>query len=142
LRRSGVRNLLAAILGGAILAAILFFVANRPLVPAQYITAGLLFLALLAVGVFDLVRTRRAAAGGAVREIRGPIGVQSRGQQGWFLRVGSEEFRLPVRPWHLSPGAHYRVYFSPDARRVVGMEPIDESKYGDPVVPPPLIPGP
>jgi hypothetical protein len=126
IRRSGARNLAAALAGGAILAAILAFVVDRPLVPAQYITAGLLFVAMLAVGVYDVVRTRRAAAAGVVEEVRGPVGVQSRGRQGWFLMVGQEEFRVPVQPWKLFPGASYRVYFARQARRVVAMEP-DES---------------
>jgi hypothetical protein len=125
LRRSGARNLAAAFVGGAVLAAILFFVANRPLVPAQYITAGLLFAALLAVGVYDFVRTRRAASVGRVSVLSGPITVISRGTQGWHLRVADQEFRMPVRPWNLEPGAPYHVYFVDGGRRIVGMEPAD-----------------
>lgn len=125
IRRSGVRNLLAAFAGGVILALILFFVADRPLVPAQFITAGVLFAALLATGLFDFVRTRRAAAEGRVTMLRGPIQVQSRGTQGWHLDVAGESFRVPVQPWSLQSGEAYRVYVVDGARRIVGMEPDD-----------------
>ncbi len=104
-----------------ILAAILAFVADRPLKPAQYITAGVLFLAVFAVGVHDFRRTRRAGAAG-VEILSGPVHVFSRGSQGWHLSVEERQFRVPVRPWHIENGAFYHVYFSPGANRIVAME--------------------
>ena len=121
LAASGTRNLLAALACGIILAAILGFVADRPLKPAQYITAGLLFLAVFAVGLHDFRRTRRAGAAG-VERLSGPVHVFSRGNQGWHLSVADRLFRVPVRPWHIQNGAPYHVYFSAGANRIVSME--------------------
>ena len=122
LAASGTRNLIGALFGGVVLAAILAFVVNKPLKPAQWITALILFLALLAVGLHDFRKTR-AAAGLGVEEFRGPVGVESRGKDGFWLTVAGREFRMPVRPWHVQNGAGYRVYFSARANRVVAMEP-------------------
>ena len=121
LAASGTRNLLAALAAGVILAAILAFVADRPLKPAQYITAGLLFLAVLAVGIHDFRRTRAAGAAG-VERLSGPVRVFSQGREGWQLSVANRTFRVPVRPWHIQNDAVYHVYFSPAANRIVAME--------------------
>ncbi len=120
---SGWRSVGAALLAGAALAAILLWVANKPLNAAQVTTASLLFLAALAAGLFDLRRTRGAAADGRVECTAGPVAVVSRGSNGWFLEVAGRAFRMPVRPWHVRNGAAYRVYVSARGNRVVGMEP-------------------
>ena len=120
---SGIRNLLASLVIGVILAAILAFVASKPLKPVQWILAGVLALAALAVGIVDLRRTRGAATVGRVECLAGPIQVASRGKQGWHLTVAGKTFRLPVRPWQLKNDAVYRVYVAPLADRIVAMEP-------------------
>lgn len=119
---SGTRNLAGALFAGVILALILAFVVNHPLKPAQPITAGILFLAILAVGIHDFRRTR-AAAKGPIERISGPIEITARGTQGWFISVAGREFRMPVQPWKLQNGTVYHVYFSPRANRIVAMEP-------------------
>ena len=121
--QSGIRNVLASVVIGALLAAILYFIASKPLKPVQFIVAGILFAAALLVGIRDLRRTRAAAAAGRVECLTGPIEVQSRGRQGWHLVVAGRSFRLPVRPWHLKSGAAYRVYLARQANRIVAMEP-------------------
>jgi hypothetical protein len=124
LRKSGYMNLLAAFFAGAVLAAILAFIANKPLKPAQFITAGILFLCVLAVGINDVLKTGGAAKDGRVERLSGPITVSSRGKQGWFLVVGGRSFRVPVHVWKIENGAPYHVYFAPKANRVVSMEPM------------------
>lgn len=123
LRRSGWNNLLLTLVVGVILAAILAFVANKPLKPAQYITALILFGVTLAVGIFHFRKTHAAAAEGRVECLTGPVQVQSRGKQGFFLSVAGKSFKLPVRPWHVGNGAHYRVYIASRAELIVAMEP-------------------
>lgn len=124
LRKSGLNNLLMALLAGVALAAILMFVAHKPLKPAQFITAGVLFGIVLAIGVNDLIKTRAAADQGQVEVLAGPITVRSRGRNGWWLTVANRSFRLPTQPWKLKSDAPYRVYFCSLANsRIVGMEP-------------------
>ena len=124
LRKSGLANLFGALVCGVILALILAFVVHKPLKPAQWITALILFLAVLAVGINDLRKTGAAAAAGTVEKLAGPIQVQSRGKQGFWLRVSGRDFRMPVHPWKLKNGEPYVVYFTPLGNRVVGMEPM------------------
>ncbi len=122
LRRSGINDVIAALVAGAVLAAILLFVANRPLKPAQWITASVLFGAALATALHHFRRTA-AAADGVVEVLAGPVSVQSRGRNGWFLVVGGRSFRLPVRPWLITSDARYREYVVPRVGLIVGMEP-------------------
>jgi hypothetical protein len=123
LRRSGWNNLLLTGVVGIILAAILAFVANKPLKPAQYITALVLFGATLAAGVYHFRKTHAAAAEGLVECLTGLAEVQSRGKSGFFLRIAGQSFKLPVRPWNVASGSAYRVYVAPRARLIVAMEP-------------------
>lgn len=123
LRRSGYWDLAAAFAVGVILAAILYGVANRPLRPAQWITAAVLFLIAFIVGFLHHRRMIAAVADGRVDTLVGVVEVSSRGKQGWFVSVADRTFRMPVRPWHIKSGASYRVYFSPRANRIVAMEP-------------------
>lgn len=121
--QSGVQNLLGAVVIGLGLAAILYFVANKPLVPIQWILAGGLTGAALLVGLYDFNRTRRAAADARVETLVGPVRVYAQRRSGWFLEVAGRSFRLPVQPWKLQNGAPYRVYFAPGANRIVALEP-------------------
>jgi hypothetical protein len=123
LRRSGYNNLAAALALGLGLGAILLWVVHKPLVPAQWIVASLLFAAGLAAGIVHFRKTRRAAAEGIVERLTGPVEVRSRGKAGWWLTVGGRSFRLPVRPWQLHNGATYHVYVAPGVNGIVGMEP-------------------
>jgi hypothetical protein len=122
---SGVRNLVGAVFGCVVLLGIMAFVVNRPLKPAQIIMALILGGALMAVGIYDLMRTR-AAAGEGVERFSGPVQVVSRGKQGWWLLMDRHSFRMPVRPWKLENGSPYHVYWSRRANRIVSMEPADD----------------
>lgn len=64
-----------------------------------------------------------AVADGRVDTLVGTVEVSSQGRQGWFLSVADRTFRMPVRPWHITSGASYRVYVSPRANLIVAMEP-------------------
>lgn len=123
LRKSGLANLIGALFCGVLLALILAFVVHKPLKPAQWITALILFLAVLAVGVNDMLKTGAAAAKGTVERVDGPVAVQSRGKQGFWLNVAGRSFRMPVHFWKLKNGAPYAVYFTTAGNRIVGMEP-------------------
>lgn len=123
LRKSGRNDVIAAIVAGLVLAAILYGVANKPLKAAQYIVALLLFGAALATGLYHYRRTHAAAAAGTVETLSGPVEVESRGKSGFFLSVGGRSFKMPIRPWHVTSGARYRVYVAPGVNLVVGMEP-------------------
>ena len=125
LRRSGYNNVILAFVAGAVLFAIVAAVANKPIKPVQWITAGLLFAALLATGVYHFRRTHAAAVAGVVERISGVVQVISRGQSGVFLEVGGRSFRMPVRPWHVRSGTAYHVYVAPVVNQVVGMEPAE-----------------
>jgi len=125
LRRSGWNNLLLTGVVGIVLAAILAFVANRPLKPAQYITALVLFGATAAVGVHYFRKTHAAARDGRVDCLMGPAQIQMRGKAGFFLAIAGKSFKLPVRPWHVANGVHYRAYIAPRANQIVAMEPDD-----------------
>jgi hypothetical protein len=123
LLRSGTSNLAGAFLIGLLLAAILYGVVNKPLVPAQWITAIILFVIVLIVGLRYFLQSRAAVAEGRVESLVGPVHVQSRGRAGWFLNVAGQSFQLPVRPWQIQRDASYRVYFVPSTRTVIAMEP-------------------
>jgi hypothetical protein len=123
LRQSGVRNLLGSLLIGLILAAILFGVANKPLVPAQWITAAVLAGAALIVGYVDYNRTRLAAADARVEILSGPARVQMRRREGWYFNIAGRSLKLPVHFWNVKNDASYRAYIAPRANRIVAIEP-------------------
>jgi hypothetical protein len=77
----------------------------------------------LAVAVGYLVRVRGDAASGEVRCFTGPIRKALRGRAGWFLYVGERDFRMPIRPHHISEQLPHRVYVTRKAKRIVAMEP-------------------
>jgi hypothetical protein len=120
---NGTSNLAGAFLIGLLLAGILYGVVHKPLVPAQWITALILFGIVLIVGLRYFLQTRAAVAEGRVESLVGPVRAQSRGRAGWFLVVAGQSFQLPVRPWQIQRDAPYRVYFVPQTRTVVAMEP-------------------
>jgi hypothetical protein len=101
----------------------MYFVAEKPLKPVQWIVFGLMAAAVVAVGAFQFVRLQAAGRAGTVQCLVGPIQVRLRGRAGWFLHVAGESFRLPIRPHHLPYQAPYRVYVAPAAKRIVAMEP-------------------
>jgi len=123
LLKSGRSDVIAAIIAGVVLAAILAFIAHKPLKPAQVITALVLFGVALAFGLGHFRKMRAAVADGRVETLSGPVRVFSRGKQGWHLTVADRTFRLPVRPWNVGNEARYRVYVSTAAQQIVGMEP-------------------
>ena len=123
---SGTSNLAGAFLIGLLLAGILYGVVHKPLVPAQWITALILFVIVLIVGIRYFLQSRAAVAEGRVESLVGQVHVQSRGRAGWFLNVAGQSFQLPVRPWQIQGDAPYRVYFVPRTRTVVAIEPAAE----------------
>jgi hypothetical protein len=120
---SGNSNLAGAFLIGLLLAGILYGLANKPLVPIQWILSIILFVIVLTVGIRYFAQTRAAVAEGRVETLVGPVHVQSRGRAGWYLVVAGQSFQLPVRPWQIQREALYRVYFVPRTNSVVAMEP-------------------
>ncbi len=121
--RSGWNNVAAALVLGVGLAAILMFVADKPLKPVQWILASLFFIAVLITGLVYSRKVRAAAAAGVVTTLTGPVVTRMQKQAGWYLNVAGDTFKLPVRPWNVQSGQAYRVYVVPKARVVVAMEP-------------------
>jgi hypothetical protein len=121
------RGIGANMLGGAILAgglvAIIYFAADHPLKPVQWILGGALTIACLALGAVTARNLRRAASAGVVERLTGPVQVGLRGRAGWYLTVQDRSFRLPVRFWHVGRGVTYDVYIAPAAKLIVAMEP-------------------
>jgi hypothetical protein len=109
------------IVGG--LLAILLFVAARPLVWYQYLLFGLFAIGGGAVGVYTVRGLRQAIRAGTVECLVGPIRVNLRGRNGWWLVVQGRDFRLPVQFWKVGNGSPYRVYVAPAAKRIVALEP-------------------
>lgn len=126
LLRSGTGNLAGALLIGLLLAAILYGVVNKPLVPVQWILALLLFVIVLIVGLRYFLQARAAVAEGRVESLLGQVRAQSRGRAGWFLMVAGQSFQLPIHPWHIRGDALYHVYFVPRTRTIVALEPATE----------------
>ena len=122
LLNNGNGNLAGALLIGVLLAAIVYGVANKPLVPVQWITALILFAIVLIVGVRYFLQTRAAAADGRVERLVGQVQVVSRGKAGWFLMVAGQSFQLPIRPWNVQRDHVYRVYIVPSTRSIVAIE--------------------
>jgi uncharacterized membrane protein len=120
---SGSSNLAGTFLIGLLLAGILYGVVHKPLVPAQWITALILFVIVLIVGLRYFLQSRAAVAEGRVETLVGSARAQSRGRAGWFLVVAGQSFQLPVRPWQIQNDAPYRVYFVPRTRTIVAIEP-------------------
>lgn len=123
LERIGLWSLAGALLIGLFLAATLYFVAEKPLVPIQWVLAGILFLAALAVGGTDFWRALLAAHDGKVACLTGTVRTRLVPRAGWFLRVDGRSFRLPTKYWHVRDGGRYRVYIAPKARKIVAMDP-------------------
>lgn len=123
LKRSGWVDVWAAVAVGVVLAGILYGVANKPLKPAQYITAAVLFGAALATGLFHFRKVYAAAADGRVERIAGAVRVFRQGKSGFYLAVNNRTFKLPLQPWKVQSGKAYQVYVAPRANLIVAMEP-------------------
>ena len=121
--QSGLGNLIGAVVIALGLAAIMYFIVDKPLAPVQWILASLLAGAVLIVGLVDFNRTRQAAADGRVEHFTGPVQVQARRREGYFLEVEGRSFRLPVHFWHVQNNAPYHVYVASKANRIVALEP-------------------
>jgi hypothetical protein len=123
LLQSGLRNLLGSLLIGLALAAVLYAVASKPLVPIQWLLAAVLGVAALTVGSVDYYRTRLAASDPRVECLRGAARVQMRSRAGWYLVIAGRSFKLPVHFWDVKNDASYCVYIAPKAKRIVSLEP-------------------
>ena len=123
LLRSGHWNLVGAVFIGLALAAILYWVARKPLAPVQWILAAGLFVAAMITGIVYFRRVRAAVAEGRVQCLTGPVQTRMQRRAGWYLSVAGRSFRLPVRFWHVRNGRSYRVYVSPQPNVIVAMEP-------------------
>lgn len=122
---SGTKNLVGAFVVGLTLVGILLFVAHKPLAPVQWILGLVLFLVVLSAGLLYFQKTRRAAKTRTVECFQGTITIRMVGRAGWYLFVDQKSFKLPVRPWTVAPGLVYKVYVSPEAEVIVGVEPAD-----------------
>jgi hypothetical protein len=122
LLNSGNGNLAGSLLIGLLLAAILYGVANKPLVTVQWITALILFAIVLIIGMRYFLQTRAAVADGRVECLVGQVQVRSRGKAGWYLTVAGRSFQLPIRPWNVQRDTIYRVYIVPGTRSIVAIE--------------------
>ena len=123
LRRSVIGTTLTMVVVVAVFAAIIAFVAARPISPARWVLIAVVALAGLAVGVHRSAQLRRALRDGTVERLSGIVSVGMRGRAGWWLTVSGRSFHLPVRFWHVGPGLAYRVYVAALAQLVVAMEP-------------------
>jgi hypothetical protein len=121
--RSGYWNLSASVGIGVVLAAVLYGVAEKPLVPIQWILTSVLIAAALCVGIVYSRQTRAAAAEGRVECLTGPVQLRMRWRAGWYLVIAGRSFSLPVHFWHVQSDARYRVYIAPRANRIVAIEP-------------------
>jgi hypothetical protein len=124
--RSGMWNVVGAVAGAVVLAAIVFAVAHKPLKPVQWIISLVLAGALIATGVVMNARLRRSVADGIVERHAGPVSVLRRGKAGFFITVNGASFRLPVQPAAVRNGAAYALYVMPAAKRIIAREPLDE----------------
>ncbi len=121
--RSGYIQLLMAAGLAVVLLGIVLAVAERPFEPVQIIVTMVLFVALLVLGAVTCLRYSSAASTGVVGCEAGMVQTVMRGRAGWYLIVNGQSFSLPIRYWHVQNGAPYRVYFTPKAKRIVGLEP-------------------
>lgn len=122
LLNSGNLNVAGAFFIGLLLAAILYGVAAKPLVPIQWVLCIVLFAVALIVGIRYFRQTRAAVAEGRVECLVGQVHVRSRGRAGWYLTVAGQSFQLPIRPWHIQQNTTYRVYIVPLTHSIVAME--------------------
>jgi hypothetical protein len=119
---SGNFNLAGAFLVGVVLAAILYWVVNKPLVPIQWIMCLILFAIALLFGARYFRQTRAAVADGRVEHLTGKVHIGSQGSAGWYLTVADQSFPLPVQPQYIQQDAEYRVYVATRTHSVVAME--------------------
>ena len=123
LRRGAVNSMLLMVAMVAGFAAIIIFVAARPITVWRWGLIAVVGVAGLAVGVHRGGQLRHALRDGRVECMAGPVRVAMRGRAGWWLTVADQSFHLPVRFWHVGPDLHYRVYVAPAAQLIVAMEP-------------------
>lgn len=121
---SGSWNVAGALLIGLLLVAILAYVADKPLVPIQWILSLVLFAVAQIAGIRHFRKTRAAVADGRVERLAGEVQIGCTRYAGWQLHVAGRSFRLPIRPWHVQRGAAYRVYVEPRTQVLVAMEPL------------------
>jgi hypothetical protein len=123
LRRGAVNTMLLMVAIVAGFAAIIIFIAERPIAPWRWGLIVVVALAGLAVGVHRSAQLRHALRDGRVECLAGPVRVTMRGRAGWWLTVADQSFHLPVRFWHVGPELIYRVYVAPAAQLILAMEP-------------------
>lgn len=119
---SGTVNVVAAFFLGFLLLVILYAVAERPLVPIQWILGGGMLVGVLSIGFYYFRQTRMAVAAGRVECVRGVIQV-SRRSKAFYANIAGRSFRLPIFPRYIRAGAEYRVYIVPQIASVVAVEP-------------------
>ncbi len=103
------------------LGAIVFFVADKPLEPVQWLLAGGLMMVAAVVGVVGVVRTRSAIDAGIVHCAVGTVTI-SRSRYGSHLTVGGNRLSLGTGLGSVVTGTDCRVCWAPGINRVVAIE--------------------
>lgn len=119
---SGTLNLLIALLLGALLIAVLYAVAEKPLAPIQWILAGGLLVAVLILGLRYFQQTRAAVSADRVECVCGAIRM-SRRNRGFYANIADHAYRIPIFPRYIRPDMSYRVYIVRQTESVVAVEP-------------------
>jgi hypothetical protein len=125
LRRSAASSVLIMVAVAAVFIALIIAVGSKPIAPWRWGLIAVVALGGVAVGVQRSRELRRALRERTVESLAGPVTVRMQGRSGWWLAVAGQSFHLPVRFWHVGPGAEYRVYVAPAAKLIVAMEPAE-----------------
>jgi hypothetical protein len=124
LLRNGYQSLIAYPALGLAAAAIVFAVGEKPLVFVQWFLMALILAITSGVGLMGLKRRQQAIVTGRVERVSGPIHVYRAGRSGPFrIHVQEVDLLLPVAMHHLKQGGTYHVFYAPEARQIIAMQP-------------------
>jgi hypothetical protein len=124
LLRNGYHSLIAYPALGLAAVAVVFAVGEKPLAFVQWFLMALIVVGSCIGGLVGLKRRQQAIVTGRVERVSGPIHVYRAGRQGsWRVRIQEVDLGLPVAMHHVKQGGAYHVFYAPEARQIIAMQP-------------------
>lgn len=102
----------------------IYSVAQKPFNTAQIVLGFVIALVILGLEASMLRRTYSTVLAARVECLTGAVQLRV-ARRACYVQLSNQEFVLPILQFkHLRNGASYRVYFAPNNRRIIAIEPV------------------